>query len=127
MKYSHLVRVLFVFSLIVANSRTRAYASETNEATQTRRDEGALNLLQSTIRALSPGDGASISDYRLDGVAALWDGRDIRGTFSQVGVGAADRKTVITANGDEIFSLLVRNDAGMLHLGPSVVSVFLIQ
>jgi hypothetical protein len=107
---SSILLLVFVCSVMAGGQ-----ATGTHENLRTKRDEEALSLLQSTVQALSASDGRTISDYRLEGLVTRWDGQETSGTFSQIGVGAADRRTAVSIGGNPVFSLLVLNDAGIIQ------------
>lgn len=118
MNRSQSLKALLLLLLLVPNCQGQAFTSGATESSSNRRDEGALGVLKSTLLALTPGEGSTISDYRLEGTVTRWDGREISGTFSTIGVGAADRRTSISI-GSPVFSLLVINNAGILQFGAS--------
>jgi hypothetical protein len=115
MKYTRPLKVVLLLAITVLSGQAQSSLSVAR-VSGTTRDSEAINVLQAALSALSLGNRVAISDYRLKGAVTQWDGQEISGVFSQVGVGAADRRTQIRIADNPIFGLLVLNDAGTLRM-----------
>jgi hypothetical protein len=116
-KYCRSRQLLLAILALILDYQGRALQNNESPVLNTRRDSKALEMLQSTVQALSPAEGTTISDYHIEGVVTQWDGLNTPGTFSQTGVGTADRHTVVSVDGSQVFNFLVVHDAGTLQLG----------